>query len=376
MRSRRIATAQILVLLAGAQSVAPPVAAQAPQPRAAGHQQAHGRPAHGPPPAAAGTRDPYAFMDSQQSVVGEHDEHTRPSRLFLTPAERARRAVFVVSAGSVGVSVGELEDALLATAAARPHSEAEALEERRTLALELLHAKLLEEEAEHQGLEAQPAVRITVRNALVDALMERDFATSGFGEWATGGTMLPTRRRGIVVLGRDRASLTRLPNSIADLNEWDVIAARSMRPVGGGVSPGETEWLSAEPRPQESPFPRALRDQLFQLEDDGHRSSPVEVDGNWAAIVLSGRREPEPEVVPGELTPWERREGAIGELLEHLKAQYLTDVNVEPLYRMNLAIESPPASEASDTDGFQTIPLDENEAVQHPSGAGEGGAGE
>ena len=301
-----------------------------------------GGPTHAQPPAPPGD-DPYAGIWSGEEPTGAAP--TDPL-WFRVAEEEARRAVVVARAGGLSVTVGELEDRL-ARVPLEPSRSLDDLELRRELARELLRARLLARVAERRGLGEHPDVRFAERRALVDALVERDFAAARFAVAPEPVAAVPALRRPLVVFATTRAGAARLRSSVrdGDLDAWDGIARDTPAPPGAPAT-GELGWVAREPREGEDAIDPALREALFSLERYGEASAPVRVGELFGVVVLTGERGP---VAASEVGPvidraWTRRAEELDALVASLEREHLRDVRPALLYEVAFELAAPDAS--------------------------------
>lgn len=272
-----------------------------------------------------------------------------PPRLERTrrlPADAARRALVAARAGSVEVTVGDLEDRL-ARATTEERARFAGPEGRRALAREVLRAALLAAEAERRGLGDAPEVRIAERRALAEALLARDFDISSFELWAQADArpQVPRRRRALVLFAADRRSAERLAAAVGDRNvEAWLDLARAHREVAGAPHPGgDLGWIAEAPRADEPPIDERLREALWALREHGDASPPIPVGRAWAVVVLGGERDPEPVGPSAAERAWQERERAIREFVDRLRAEHVRGYYPERLRSVPLPVrESEP----------------------------------
>jgi hypothetical protein len=261
----------------------------------------------------------------------------------LRPEDRARRATIAATAGSIVVTVGELEDHL-AQLAPEERVRFAGREGRRALAREVLRGRLLAAEAERRGLAADPAVRVAERRALVEALLARDFDLARFetGE-EDSRPRLPARRRAIVLFAPDRRAAERLRGAveIGNVEAWLDLAGNHRELEGAPHAGGDLGWIAESPLPDEPPLAEPLRQALWELTEYGAPSAPIRVGGVWAIVVYGGYRDPEPVGPSPGQRAWERREHAIAQLVEALRAEHLRGIYPDRFISVPLPVREP-----------------------------------
>ncbi len=275
----------------------------------------------------------------------------------LTEADRERRARAVARIGEIVVTVGDIEDRLRTATTEEVAAYATPEGRQRIVDGEITRA-VLAFEAERQGLLDRDVRRVT-EEALVHALLEDGYHASLFAPPRTEVHVTPAspeERFAYVLFAPSRAEAASLhqrlstpPERAADrlvpIEGFDEAELTSLANEVGAVSgaphpSGMRGWVALAPRAGDEPLAQQARDALFSLPaETGATSDPVRVGSVYAVVRVLGVRAAEPERPdPGARVRLaiERRDAAIAELLESLRAQHLSDHHPERLSPANL----------------------------------------
>lgn len=258
-------------------------------------------------------------------------------------ADLARRAQAVVKGSGFEITVGEVEDYI---AKQPPVLRVRYLDpvQRQELLTNLLRLELLANEAQQRGLGNNPAVRRTVKDNAVQALMRievEDKVTADAISAAEIGAFYeqnpqefhhPAQRRAsqIVLATEAEANALLAEAKKADLRGFGDLARKHSIDAETKLRGGDLSFFTAEPSPQDAgrKTDLSLRKVVFGLKEIGDTADqPVAVNGQFAIVRLTGER-PERHVtlaeaegsVRGKL--WrENRQKAVAALIDSLRAR-------------------------------------------------------
>lgn len=286
----------------------------------------------------------------------------------LSPEDQARRARVVARVGEVSITLGEVEDSInqqspfLRVRYRDP-------EQLRTFVDGMVRFELLARAAERAGLGADPeVVRVGKQNA-VQQLIRRDFderitpdsipaedVRAYYDAHPEEFTRDELRRAAhILVASREDAQrlLTQARESDArgfrDLTRDHSLDAET-RLRGGDLRYFDREGGSRNG--QDPPVHAALAGAAFGLGEVGDVAEPVEVDGRWSLVKLTGRRPAEHRTLEQagptiRLRLWRQRRQ---DSLEELVARLRREANAQAHYERLRAIRLDP-SPREDDDG-------------------------
>ena len=261
----------------------------------------------------------------------------------LSAEDVARRAQVVARAGTILVTVGDLEDRL-ANAHAEELARFRGEEGRQRLLDEELSRAILADEARRQSLHETPAVRRAVDDALIAELMRGPYHSSRFVDSSAEAPRIEAReevRHALVVFARTDAELRAIAARIDELwasGELTTIAEASSSLRGVPHPGGDLGDFARGARPADQPLESVLRDALFEVEAVNSASRPIRVGSVWALVVLVGLDDAvEAHIDPYVLTSRAvvARDQAITALLEELREERVTDFHPERLSPAN-----------------------------------------
>ncbi|GAB4201231.1 MAG: hypothetical protein OHK0013_12990 [Sandaracinaceae bacterium] len=268
-----------------------------------------------------------------------------------TPEDEARRAQAVARVGAVTISVGQIEDEI---ARQTPFMRARYRDrsELHELVSTLVRFELLAREAERRGVADDPEVREATAQAAVQQMIRRDFderitvesipqadVQAYYDAHPEEFSRPEVRRVSHIVLESEAQARELLAQArAADARGFRQLAQeRSIDPDtrqrGGdlryfderGVSPNSADPAVAEP------IVRAA----FALENVGDVADPVEVDGRWSIVKLTGLRPAEHRPIEAasqgiRLRLWRQaRQDALERFVEELRGRIPTEVHYE-----------------------------------------------
>lgn len=283
------------------------------------------------------------LLCSWQVGVARADAGLATSPDAGSPERQARRAQPVVKGTGFEITVGELEDYI---AKQPPPLRARylALEQRKELLASLLRVELLAYEAEQRGLGNNAAVRRTVKDNAVQALMRTEIdeklsaesiskaEIAAFYEQNPQEFHHPAQRRAsqIVLATREEATALLPEASKADLRAFGELARKHSLDRETKLRGGDLAFFTAEPSPQDAgrKTDSAIRKATFELATVGDTvSKPVPVYGQFAIVRLTGER-PERHITLAEAEGsirgklWrEGRQKAVAALIDSLRAR-------------------------------------------------------
>jgi len=261
----------------------------------------------------------------------------------VTAEEQARRAQPVAKGSSFAITVGQLED-YIAKQPPALRTRYGTLEQRQELLNNLLRLELLANEAQRRGLDKNVAVRRTVRDNAVQALMRTEVDDKITAEAITATDIAafyeqnpqefhhPAQRRAsqIVLASQAEADALMADAKKADLRGFGDLARKQSIDAETKLRGGDLSFFTAEPSPQDAgrKTDPAVRKAVFALKEVGDTvDKPVPVNGQFVIVRLTGER-PERHVtlaeadgsVRGKL--WrENRQKAVAALIDGLRAR-------------------------------------------------------
>jgi peptidyl-prolyl cis-trans isomerase C len=268
-----------------------------------------------------------------------------------TPEDEARRAQVVARVGTVTITIGQIEDDI---ARQTPFMRARYRDrnELNELVATLVRFELLAREAERRGLGDDPEVREATAQAAVQQMIRRDFderitvesipqsdVQAYYDAHPDEFSRPEVRRVSHIVLESERQARELLAQArAADARGFRALAQeRSIDPDtrqrGGdlryfddqGVSPNSADPAVA------APIVRAA----FALQSVGDVADPVEVDGRWSIVKLTGIRPAEHRSIEAagqgiRLRLWRQaRQDALERFVEELRGRIPTEVHYE-----------------------------------------------
>lgn len=255
----------------------------------------------------------------------------------------ARRGQVVVKGQGFEITVGEVEDYI----AKQPpvlRARYQTLEQRKELLTSLLRLELLANEAEQRGLGNNPAVRRTIKDNAVQALMRVEVEDKISAESISSAEIAayyednpqefhhPAQRRAsqIVVATLEEANALLPEAQKADLRGFGDLARKHSLDAETKLRGGDLSFVTAQPSPEDAgrKADPAVRKAVFELAQVGDTvAKPVPMNGQFAIVRLTGER-PERHVslaeadgaVRGKL--WrQNRQKAVAALIDALRAR-------------------------------------------------------
>jgi len=262
----------------------------------------------------------------------------------------ARRQQLVVEAEGIGVSLGEVEDAL---AQQGPFGRIRYRhpDDLRTLVGGMVRAKLLAAEAKRRGYDEKPAVRQTVKESAAQALVRLEIedkvtpqsipledVRAYYEAHPADFHRVAARRASKIVLESADQAKQLLPQAQkADARGFAELAKQHSKDPETKQQGGDLGYFGAEPASDgtETNVDPALRKAAFALKQVGDTSEPVEVGSQFVIVRLTGERA-ERHSSLDDAAPsiraklWrERRQQALDALVAKLRAQAKPQVFAE-----------------------------------------------
>lgn len=324
-----------------------------------------------------------------------------PAQQVLTDADRERRSHVIARVGGVTITVGEVEDQIARQSPfmrARYRDQAQL----RDLVQNMIRFELLAREAQRQGFGDDPEVRdATAQSAVQQLIRER------FDEPITPDTVpaedvrayydahpdefsRPEMRRAshILVATRERAQELRDQARSADARTFRQLAQEHSLDAETRARGGDLQYFDDQgrsPTSADTPVDTAIVRAAFALAEVGDVSEPIEVDGQWTLVKLTGRRPAEHRTIDDagpsiRLRLWrERRQRAIDEFVEGLRGRATVETHYERMQPIRMEPpertseddeEAPP--EGDEAAGAAAVPGHTLEAPDQPPTAPEG----
>ena len=298
-------------------------------------------------------------------------------------AEDARRAEVVARFDGGQITVGELEEAILAQ---NPYMQQRYLNRDAAQALldKNLRFDLLAAEAERRGYGARPDVQLAVKQSAVQTLLERDFDDRITVEAVPDADVKQyydshqdeflhgeERRASVLMLADEAAAKALLPRAkSADMAAFrELVRTQSTDPTNNQRG-GDLHYFTATGRSSEESgisVDPAIAAAAFALRSVGDTSGVVKVGDGFAIVKLTGLRPGQnsslaqsTETIRSRL--WrERRQAAIDTRLDELKKQLKVAVHPELVDAVKLDQGPPLPPSAGLPSGFpHTRPLPPN----------------
>ena len=291
-------------------------------------------------PGADPTQDP--GQPGQAARPGDPNGTNQAGDLAQNPAEKARRANTVVKAGARRITVGEIEDAINAQSPFLRvrYQEPERLRE---FVDQMVRFELLARAADARGYGTNDAVVRSTKQNAVQQLMKRQIDERITPESIPESDVRAyfdshpqefrreamVRASHIQVASRDEALEMIRRTKNADARAFREIAREHSIDPETKLRGGDLRYFNSEGRAPNANDPHVdenLVEAAFGLRDVGDiTTTPVEVEGNFSVVMLTGRRDEEvrsfEQADQGvRLRLWrERRQQAIEDLVEGLR---------------------------------------------------------
>lgn len=334
---------------------------------------------------------------AQESGLAEVDPPAPAQPVVRTPEDEARRAQVVVSVGEVTFTVGEIEDDIARQSPymrARFRDRAALTEHVQTL----VRFELIAREAERRGFGTDPEVRETTAQSAVQQMIRRDFderitvesvpqeeVDAYYNAHPEEFTRPEVRRASHIVFETQAAAMA----ALEELRTADARAFRQYaqdhstdpesRQRGGDLRYFDDHGMT--PNSADPAVAASVVASTFSIANVGEVAEPVEVNGRWSIVKLTGRRPAEhrslEEAGPGiRLRLWRQtRQTALETFVETLRGRIPTEVHYERA--ANIRFEQPEQiSEGGhgreEEEGEEIAPSSAREAleaVEAPGGA-------
>lgn len=320
-----------------------------------------------------------------------------PDPVAVDPAEETRRAAVVARIGEVSITVGELEDDLNAMSPVMrnrhrvPAALREYVENR-------IRLELLAREADRRGFGDDPEVRRTVMESAVQQMIHTEIDERITSETITDADVLvyytghdaefsraemrrashilfPTREAADAMLAEARA---------ADARAFRALAQEHSEDTESRMRGGDLRFFDASGRGPNAADPavhEAIAAAAFALAEVGDVSDPIEVDGRFSIVKLTGLRPAEHRELADAAASIrmrlfrERRQDALEELVASLDARIHPVTNYDAV--ANLRMEAParassdPHAEGAGEDEDESFDeLDESPGAPSPEPEG------
>lgn len=328
----------------------------------------------------------FSFLLASPTLAAAQD--TPPEGVAPTdPVNEARRAAVLARIGDFTITVGDVEDEInhMSPVMRVRHRDPAELREYVDNMVEL---ELLAREAERRGYGDDPEVRRTTMESAVQQMIhteidERITATSISDEdvlvYYTGHdeefSRPEMRRASHILLPTRAAAETLLPEArAADARAFRALAQEHSEDEESRMRGGDLRFFDVEGRGPNRTDPAVLGPiavAAFALAEVGDVSEPVEVDGRFSLVKLTGLQPAETRSL-ADAAPAirmrlfrERRQDALEELVEALEARIPTTRNIEALRNLRMeaperASEDPHAEEATEDDDDAVDETDES----------------
>ena len=334
---------------------------------------------------------------AQESGLAEVEPPAPVAPVVRTPEDEARRAQVVVRVGEVTFTVGEIEDDIARQSPymrARFRDRAALTEHVQTL----VRFELIAREAERRGFGTDPEVRETTAQSAVQQMIRRDFderitvesvpqeeVDAYYNAHPEEFTRPEVRRASHIVFETQAAAMAALP----ELRAADARAFRQYaqdhstdpesRQRGGDLRYFDDHGMT--PNSADPAVAASVVASTFSIANVGEVAEPVEVNGRWSIVKLTGRRPAEhrslEEAGSGiRLRLWRQtRQTALETFVETLRGRIPTEVHYERA--ANIRFEQPEQiSEGGhgreEEEGEEIAPSSAREAleaVEAPEGA-------
>ncbi len=286
-------------------------------------------------------------------------------------AEQARRARVIARVGEARITVGDIEDHIAEQAPflRERYRDREAMTE---LVESLVRFELLAREAERRDYDEDPDVREATSQAAVQQLIRRRFDevitpasmpasdVVAYYEGHPEEFTRPELRRAshVLVATRERADALLLQARAADAAGFRSIAQEQSLDAETRVRGGDLRYFDAQgrsPSAAEAEVHAAIARATFALAEVGDVSDPIEVDGQWSLVKLTGTRPAQHRSLdeaaePIRLRLWrERRQAAIDELIERLRNELRVETHDELM--RSIQMDEPERIAGPDEDG-------------------------
>lgn len=298
---------------------------------------------------------------AQESGLDPTEPPAPVVEVVRTPEDEARRARVVVRVGEVTFTVGQLEDDIARQSPymrARYRDRAALTEYVQTL----VRFELIAREAERRGFGTDPEVRETTAQSAVQQLIRRDFderitvesvpqedVDAYYNAHPEEFTRPEVRRASQIVFDTQEAANA----ALAELRAADARAFRQYaqdhstdpesRQRGGDLRYFDERGMA--PNSADPAIAAAIVTASFGIANIGDVGDPVEVNGHWSIVKLTGRRPAEhrslEEAGPGiRLRLWRQtRQTALETFVETLRGRIPTEVHYERA--ANIRFEQP-----------------------------------
>jgi peptidyl-prolyl cis-trans isomerase C len=307
-----------------------------------------------------------------------------PAPRALTPEDEARRARIVARVGEARVTVGDVEDQI---ARQSPFMRARYRDPAalREFAQNLVRFELLAREAARRGYDRDPEVRRTAAQGAVQQLVRERFDNAITPETISQADVhayydahpeefnRPEMRRAshILLATRDEAAALLAQVREADARTFRLFAQERSLDAESRARGGDLRYFDDQGRGPNTADPAvasALVRAAFALREVGNVSDPVEIDGQWSIVKLTGMRPAEHQAIADaapaiRMRLWrEQRQGALDTFVSGLRERTPVEVHYERTAPIRIEPPAPASASAEDEDPAS----DEEHEHPHP----------